>query len=231
MRRCDAALSLLFLQLQLVATLRAGQNYVAPACVGAPAASSAVSRRTVVATAAAAALTLGSTTAATASDVADAGRSVKSAIGSLSKPGLEIEYMETMDRDTGELRRPVKSVNMADPVGGPLLLFGAAATRLGGILPDEMPFNIVQKLLRGVLPYGWFPDLADNDFRKDYQDTWYGTNQKAEWLPEFMRSRPNVPPAERTAAAAAAAQAEAERQERLELLDGRAPQRERDDAE
>jgi hypothetical protein len=158
--------------------------------------------------------------ASDAVDATEAIKSVSSVIDILSKPGLEIEYMETMDPDTGKLRYPIKSVNLADPLGGPLLIFGAAATRLGGILPDELPFNIVQKIVRGVLPYGWWFDLADDDFRKQYQDTWYGTDLKPN-LPKFMRSRTNMPPAEEAAAATAAADAEADRQERLELLEGR----------
>ena len=140
------------------------------------------SRRAVAIGAAAALSTL--VTAATADDVSDG---FKSALDSLGKPGLKIEYDGPyMDRDTGSLRYPISSVNVADPVSGALLFLGAGATRLGGILPDEMPFNIIQKVLRSVgVP---IPDLADDDFRKQFQDTWYGSNEKAN-LPEGMRSR------------------------------------------
>ena len=48
---------------------------------------------------------------------------------------------------------------------------------------------MVQKLLRAVPGVGgMLPDLADDDFRKSFQDTWYGTNEKAQ-LPEWMQSR------------------------------------------
>jgi hypothetical protein len=104
-----------------------------------------------------------------------------------SGPGGSITYMEVMD-DAGNLRYPVAGISL-DPV----LLLIFAVTRCGGILPDEMPFNVVQKLVRAALPDEWnYLDLADNDFRKDYQDVWYGTNDVCEWLPERMRSRPRA---------------------------------------
>lgn len=184
--------------LQLAVALRPGEINLVQQQVSAARATSAVSRRAAVG-AAATALALGGAHTATADDGAPAFGAVKSAFDSLSKPGIVVEYDGPyMDRDTGSLRYPVKSVNIADPVGGPVLLLGVAATRLGGILPDEMPFNVFQKFLRGVLPYGWFPDLSDGDFRKQFQDTWYGTNDQAV-LPEFMKSRSTKPP---TAAAA-----------------------------
>ena len=111
---------------------------------------------------------------------------------SLAKPGFKIEYEEFMDRDSGDIRSMPTGVE-GDPLAGPVLLFGALATRFGGLVPDEMPFNIVQKFLRGILPKGAFPDYADDDFRKNFQDTWYGTNiQMTDKLPEFMRSRPST---------------------------------------
>ena len=55
--------------------------------------------------------------------------------------------------------------------------------------PAELPFNIVQKLLR-LIPgvNAILPDLKDSDPRKAYQDTWYGTDISAS-LPKAMRSR------------------------------------------
>ena len=122
---------------------------------------------------------------------------IKGVVDSLGKPGLEITYDGPyMDRDTGTFRYPVSEIKAgADPLSSAALLFGATATRCGGLLPDEMPFNIVQKIVRGVLPVGWWPDYADDDFRKQFQDTWYGTNEQAA-LPEFMRSRKSAPPAD-----------------------------------
>ena len=59
------------------------------------------------------------------------------------------------------------------------------------VCPDaaELPFNIVQKLLR-LIPgvNAILPDLKDSDPRKAYQDTWYGTDISAS-LPKAMRSR------------------------------------------
>eukprot|EP00966_Prymnesium_polylepis_P086937 2012323-Prymnesium_polylepis.1 len=63
---------------------------------------------------------------------------------------------------------------------GPLLIFAAVATRCGGLLPDELPFNIGQKILRRVLPFDILPDLDDSDYRKQFQNTWYGTNEEVE---------------------------------------------------
>lgn len=132
---------------------------------------------------------------------------VQGVVETLSKPGLEVKYDGPyMDRDTGTLRYPISGVESKDPVSSVALLLGAGATRFGGILPDEMPFNVVQKFLRGILPRGWFPDLADSDFRKQFQDTWYGTDETCTWLPPFMRTqnalaeeRPPPPPAPSTA--------------------------------
>jgi hypothetical protein len=171
------------------------------------AADSRSTRRSACVTAAAAVLT--ATTATAADDSTPAVDAIRGAVESLGKPGFEIVYDGPyMDRDTGTLRYPISGVEPADPVSAVALLFGAGATRLGGILPDEMPFNVVQKFLRGVLPYGWFPDLADDDFRKQYQDVWYGTNEVAA-LPEFMRSRPLSPPTSATSEATADAVADA----------------------
>ena len=102
------------------------------------------------------------------------------------QPGFTLEYEDYMTED-GDIRSAPTKAKLTE--SGPLLLLGAGATRLGGILPDEMPFNIVQKLLR-LIPgvNAILPDLADGDPRKQYQDTWYGTDFKAS-LPEAMRSR------------------------------------------
>lgn len=102
------------------------------------------------------------------------------------QPGVKLEYEEYMDA-AGNIRSAPTKASLTE--SGPLLLLGAGATRLGGILPDEMPFNIVQKLLR-LIPgvNAILPDLSDTDPRKQYQDTWYGTDFKAK-LPEAMRSR------------------------------------------
>ena len=129
--------------------------------------------------------------AAPAPDVQDSARAVEA--------GIRLTYdAAIMDTDpiTGLefLRYPISGAEVVDP-SGVLLIFGALATRCGGLLPDEMPFNIVQKIVRGVLPVGWWPDYADDDFRKQFQDTWYGTNEQAA-LPEFMRSRKSAPPAD-----------------------------------
>ena len=128
-------------------------------------------------------------TTAAAANAADDGvlGAVQGVVESMGRPALEIQYDGPyMDRDTGTLRYPISGVEPADPVSTALLLLGAGATRFGGILPDEMPFNIVQKFLRGIgIPIF---DLADDDFRKEFQDTWYGTNEQAN-LPAFMRSR------------------------------------------
>ena len=138
--------------------------------------------------------------AAFAADDASSGttNAIQGIVESLSRPGFEVQYDGPyMDRETGTLRYPITGVESKDPVSAAALLVGAGATRFGGIFPDEMPFNIVQKIIRGVLPRGWFPDLADDDFRKQFQDTWYGTDEEATWLPAFMRSqRATAPPAD-----------------------------------
>tara|TARA_B110001452_G_C15187944_1_gene412574 strand:- start:579 stop:848 length:270 start_codon:yes stop_codon:yes gene_type:complete len=73
-----------------------------------------------------------------------------------------------------------------------LLLVGALVTRCGGLLPDELPFNIFQKVLRAVPGVKLLvPDYTDGDYRKQFQDTWYSTNTKAD-LPEWLRSRPST---------------------------------------
>jgi hypothetical protein len=105
----------------------------------------------------------------------------------VASPGLEIEYGEYMDASTGRLIYPIEGTKLTS--SGPLLLLGAGATRLGGILPDEMPFNIVQKVLRAIPGVRRvIPDLRDDDTRKQYQDTWYGTDLSAS-LPKVLRSR------------------------------------------
>ena len=148
---------------------------------------SGLSRRAAVG--AAAAFAAPASNAASATDAASITDNIRD---SLAKPGFKIEYEEFMDRDSGDIRSMPTGVK-GDPLAGPVLLFGALATRFGGLVPDEMPFNIVQKFLRGILPKGAFPDYADDDFRKNFQDTWYGTNiQMTDKLPEFMRSRPST---------------------------------------
>ena len=57
------------------------------------------------------------------------------------------------------------------------------------MLPDELPFNIFQKVLRAVpVVRAVVPDYADDDYRKQFQDNWYGTSTKAD-LPEWLRRR------------------------------------------
>ena len=59
-------------------------------------------------------------------------------------------------------------------------------------MPDELPFNIFQKVLRAVPGLQLIvPDYADGDYRKQFQDNWYGTGTKAD-LPEWLRSRPST---------------------------------------
>ena len=107
---------------------------------------------------------------ASSGDIADFASAIGSAYNKyLAQPGLEIQYGEYLDNESGQFVRPVEGAKLTS--SGPLLLLGAGATRCGGILPDEMPFNIVQKALRAVLPAGVMPDLRDGDMRKDYQDT------------------------------------------------------------
>ena len=108
----------------------------------------------------------------------------------LNEPGVRLTYdTPVMDFD-GSMRYPISGAEIISP-SGVLLLFGALATRCGGLLPDEMPFNIVQKLLRAVPGVQLIvPDYADDDYRKQFQDNWYGTGTKAD-LPEWLRSRPS----------------------------------------
>ena len=123
--------------------------------------------------------------AAPAPDVQDGARAVEA--------GIRLTYdAAIMDTNpiTGLdfLRYPISGAEVVDP-SGLLLIFGALATRLGGLLPDELPFNIVQKVLRAVPGLNTIvPDYADGDYRKQFQDNWYGTSTKAE-LPEWLRSR------------------------------------------
>ena len=123
--------------------------------------------------------------AAPAPDVPDGARAVEA--------GIRLTYdAAIMDTNpiTGLdfLRYPISGAEVVDP-SGLLLIFGALATRLGGLLPDELPFNIVQKVLRAVPGVNTIvPDYADDDYRKQFQDNWYGTSTKAE-LPEWLRSR------------------------------------------
>lgn len=123
--------------------------------------------------------------AAPAPDVQDGARAVEA--------GIRLTYdAAIMDTNpiTGLdfLRYPISGAEVVDP-SGLLLIFGALATRLGGLLPDELPFNIVQKVLRAVPGLNTIvPDYADGDYRKQFQDNWYGSSTKAE-LPEWLRSR------------------------------------------
>lgn len=127
----------------------------------------------------------------------------------LASPGLELQYGEYLDPTTGQMVYPIEGTKLTS--SGPLLLLGAGATRLGGILPDEMPFNIVQKAIRAIPGFGrLLPDLRDSDPRKQYQDTWYGTDVSAS-LPKGMRSRQE--------AGSAGAEAEAEREAEAEQQD------------
>ena len=72
-----------------------------------------------------------------------------------------------------------------------LLIFAFAATRGGGIFPDELPFNLVQKAVRaGLKPFGvGFFELAENDERRQWQDKWYGQEEDVK-LPFGMSRAP-----------------------------------------
>ena len=106
-------------------------------------------------------------------------------LDSLARANGAISYDGPYMDDYGAMRYPIKSISL-----DPLLILVMAFTRCGGILPDELPFNLAQKALRAILPDNWnIIDLADDDFRKAYQDTWYGTSEEAAWLPERMKSR------------------------------------------
>ena len=73
---------------------------------------------------------------------------LQAAAAALNEPGVKLTYDgPIMDYD-GSLRYPISGAEIVSP-SGVLLLFGALATRCGGLLPDEMPFNLVQKVLRG----------------------------------------------------------------------------------
>ena len=90
-------------------------------------------------------------------------------------PGVALDRSQPfMDRVTGEITYPIMGADF-----DPFLLFFAAATRLGGLLPDELPFNLVQKAVRATLrPFGiGFFDLQEGDERRQWQDKWYGTTQ------------------------------------------------------
>ena len=116
---------------------------------------------------------------------------LQAAAAALNEPGVKLTYDgPIMDYD-GSLRYPISGAEIVSP-SGVLLLFGALATRCGGLLPDEMPFNLVQKVLRAVPGLqALVPDYADDDYRKQFQDNWYGTSTKAD-LPEWLRSRPST---------------------------------------
>ena len=74
---------------------------------------------------------------------------LQAAAAALNEPGVKLTYDgPIMDYD-GSLRYPISGAEIVSP-SGVLLLFGALATRCGGLLPDEMPFNLVQKVLRAV---------------------------------------------------------------------------------
>ena len=113
----------------------------------------------------------------------------------IAGPGFKLErdgpYMKT-NPVSGQEEFIYPIVNAEPLSSAPLLIFGAAATRLGGLLPDELPFNIFQKILRRVLPDGVIPDLADNDYRKRFQNTWYGTNKVID-LPWGLNGKPPAP--------------------------------------
>jgi hypothetical protein len=116
---------------------------------------------------------------------------LQAAAAALNEPGVKLTYDgPIMDYD-GSLRYPISGAEIVSP-SGVLLLFGALATRCGGLLPDEMPFNLVQKVLRAVPGLqALVPDYADDDYRKQFQDNWYGTSTKAD-LPDWLRSRPST---------------------------------------
>jgi len=120
--------------------------------------------------------------------IVNSAETMQDALAALDKPGFKFRYDEYMV--DGSLRYLISGADV-NPSGF-VLLFGVCMTRCGGLLPDEMPFNIVQKLLRAVLPPGSFPDYADDDYRKQFQDNWYGTNKKAD-LPVWLRSRKSSP--------------------------------------
>ena len=115
----------------------------------------------------------------------------------IAAPAFKLErdgpYMKT-NPVSGQEEFIYPIVNAEPSSSAPLLIFGAAATRLGGILPDELPFNIFQKILRRILPDGVVPDLADGDYRKRFQNTWYGTNKVID-LPFGLSGEPANAPA------------------------------------
>ena len=125
--------------------------------------------------------------AAAASD----GGALEAAAAALNAPGVKLTYDGPVIDYDGSLRYPISGAEIVSP-SGVLLLVGALVTRCGGLLPDELPFNIFQKVLRAVPGVKLLvPDYADGDYRKQFQDNWYGTNTKAD-LPEWLRSRPST---------------------------------------
>uniref|UniRef100_A0A7S2CZK5 Uncharacterized protein n=1 Tax=Haptolina brevifila TaxID=156173 RepID=A0A7S2CZK5_9EUKA len=107
----------------------------------------------------------------------------------LTRPGVSLDRSTAyMDRSTGQITYPISGMGI-----DPLLAFAFAATRFGGLLPDELPFNLVQKAVRAALrPLGIpFFDLRPGDERLQWQDTWYGTGEEAK-LPFGMARRPTL---------------------------------------
>lgn len=159
MRDCSVVLMLMCLPSAVAVRLR-------PAALpaGTAAAAAVASATAVLATAAAVAAEPGIDAESLLSSASDA------YLKYLASPGFELNRDLVMD-DTGQLLSPISGAKI-----NPVLALGAAVTRCGGILPDEAPFNLVQQLLRAVLPKGIIPDYADEDFRKQFQGKWYGTD-------------------------------------------------------
>lgn len=112
-----------------------------------------------------------------------------------AKPGVALERSQAyMDAD-GVMTYPISGVQV-----DPTLAFFAAATRFGGLLPDEKPFNLVQMAVRRALkPLGiGFFDLKPDDERRQWQDKWYGEAWYEDEEPKAERDREDADGAEDT---------------------------------
>ena len=134
---------------------------------------------------------------------------------SLAKPGFKIEYEEFMDRDSGDIRSMPTGVE-GDPLAGPVLLFGALATRFGGwqcewvctgtrITPRAMgmtpgwqatQISVSAELAKGRRPTGtchrpWDRYTAAVDIycvRPGVEPIW-GASARSEWRAALQRVR------------------------------------------
>ena len=107
----------------------------------------------------------------------------------LAQPAIVFERsVAYMDPDTGAMTYPISGVDFSP--SSIVLLLAFAATRGGGIFPDERPFNLVQMWVRARLkPFGIpFFDLAPEDERRQWQDAWYG-QEPSESTPEAKREQ------------------------------------------